>query len=129
MGDSEAAGRFDVTLTPEPDPQVPVGRMRIEKRFEGDLVATSLGTMLAVRTPVAGSAGYVAMEIVTGTLAGRTGSFALQHSGTMARGTPTLSVSVVPDSGADGLAGLSGRMDISVAGSEHSYRLRYALPD
>lgn len=124
-----ATGTFDVKLVPLTAPDAPVGAMSIAKTFHGDLEATSAGQMLAVRTPVDGSAGYVAMERVTGTLGGRHGSFALQHSGTMTRGAPSLEVTVVPDSGTDGLAGLTGRLSIDISGGQHHYTLRYALPE
>lgn len=122
----EARGTFEVKLTPADGP--PIGRMTIDKVFAGDLVGTSVGQMLAFRTPVEGSAGYVAMERVEGTLAGRMGAFVLQHSGTMDRGAPTLAVSVVPDSATDGLAGLTGTMDIQVSPGRHDYLFRYDLP-
>ena len=125
--DCEAKGTFEVKLDPADGP--PIGRMTIHKTFSGDLVGTSMGQMLAFRTPVEGSAGYVAMERVEGTLAGRTGAFVLQHSGTMDRGAPTLSVSVVPDSGTDGLAGLTGSMDIIVTPGRHDYVFWYRFPD
>ena len=115
-----------MTLTPATLPEAAVGRMTLAKAFHGALEATSEGEMLAIRT-VEGSAGYVAMESVSGTLEGRRGSFALQHSGTMNRGKPTLVVSVVPDSGTDELAGLSGTMTIDVIEGEHRYAFRYAL--
>jgi hypothetical protein len=132
MMTTRASGTFDVKLSPQaPDDDKPesaaVGRLVIDKQFHGDLEATSKGQMLAVRTGVEGSAGYVAMEQVTGTLHGRSGSFALQHSGTMNRGTPQLTVSVVPDSGTGELAGLAGTMDIIVAGGKHSYEFQYRL--
>lgn len=123
-----ANGTFDVTLTPVGAADAAVGAMSIAKTFHGDLDGTSTGQMLAVRTPVAGSAGYVAMERVTATLAGRHGSFALQHSGTLNKGAQTLSVTVVPDSGTDGLAGLAGEMSIIIAEGRHDYRFRYDLP-
>jgi hypothetical protein len=123
----KAAGTFEVKLTPEGDPSAMPGRMSIEKQFHGDLEAASQGTMLAVRTAVKGSAGYVAMERVTGTLGGQAGSFVLQHSGTMTRGEAELSVTVVPDSGTGELAGLAGRMKITVAGSRHSYEFEYTV--
>lgn len=83
--------------------------------------------MLAFMSGVKGSAGYVAMERVVGTLHGLAGSFVLQHTGTMTRGVPELSVTVVPDSGTDALAGLSGRMTIKIDGSGHSYEFEYTI--
>lgn len=128
MTEHVAKGNFDVQLTPTSTADAAVGAMSIAKTFHGDLDGTSTGQMLAVRTPVEGSAGYVAMERVSGTLAGHKGSFALQHSGTMAKGTPTLSVSVVPDSGTDQLVGLKGTMDIIISPGRHDYVFRYTLP-
>ena len=106
-----------------------LGRMSLEKRFQGELEATSAGQMLSVGTEVAGSAGYVAMERVNGTLHGRTGSFALQHSGTMTRGEPQLSVTVVPDSGTGQLVGIAGRMTIKIVDGKHFYEFRYTLSE
>ena len=127
-----AAGSFDVKLTPRPAPddaaEPSVGRMGIDKRFHGELDGTSRGEMLAAQTGVKGSAGYVAIEKVTATLAGRRGSFVLQHSGTMTRGAPQLVITVVPDSGTEQLEGLSGTMAIEVEGGRHSYVFDYALP-
>lgn len=126
-----ARGPFDVTLTPQSgagDADGAVGRMTIDKQFHGDLEATSQGQMLAASTAVDGSAGYVALELVRGTLRGRAGAFVLQHSGTMMRGTPTLTVTVVPDSGTDDLVGLTGTMDIIIEGGKHAYAFTYALP-
>jgi hypothetical protein len=126
-----ARGEFEVKLTPQaPDPARPwsPGRMLIDKQFRGDLEGTSSGEMLAVMTSIEGSAGYVAMERVTATLAGRSGTFALQHSGTMTRGTPSLVVSVVPDSGTEGFEAISGEMTIDIADGKHSYTFRYRLP-
>lgn len=105
----------------------PIGRMSIDKQFHGDLEATSRGQMLAAGTAVKGSAGYVAIEQVSGTLHGRAGTFVLQHSGTMNRGEPQLLVTVVPDSGTGELAGLAGRMDIIIEGGKHSYDFEYTL--
>jgi hypothetical protein len=127
---TRASGTFEVKLTPQSaeegrDP-IP-GRMAIDKQFHGDLEAVSQGQMLAAMTAVKGSAGYVAIEKVTGSLDGKTGSFVLQHTGTMNRGEPGLSVTVVPDSGTDGLTGLSGKMEIIVAGGKHSYEFDYTL--
>jgi hypothetical protein len=101
--------------------------MAIAKEFDGDLAATSRGTMLAAMTAVKGSAGYVAIEQVTGRLGGREGTFVLQHSGTMTRGVPELSVTVVPDSGTGDLTGLAGRMTIDVVDGKHSYSFEYCL--
>lgn len=126
-----AEGRFDVKLAPmaaDHESGAAIGRMTIDKQFHGDLEATSHGQMLAHRTAVQGSAGYVAMEIVTGMLHGRSGSFVLQHSGTMDRGEPSLVLTVVPDSATGDLIGLRGRMTIVVAGKEHSYAFEGTLP-
>lgn len=123
-----ASGTFEVRLSPQVDGEAGgacVGRMLIDKRFAGDLEATSQGQMLAVRTSVEGSAGYVAMELVTGQLHGRAGTFVLQHTGTLERGAQRLSVTVVPDSATGELEGLEGRMEIVVAEGGHSYRFDY----
>jgi hypothetical protein len=101
--------------------------MSIDKQFHGDLEATSKGQMLAAVTSVKGSAGYVAIEQVTGSLRGRSGTFVLQHSGTMTRGTPQQIVSVVPDSGTGELVGLTGTMTITIADGKHSYDFEYTL--
>ena len=127
-----ATGPFDVQLNPEP-PSGPagsagLGRMSLDKRFHGDLEAHSQGEMLAFRSGVEGSAGYVALETVTGALHGRSGSFTLQHSSTMRRGVPAQSITVVPDSGTGELAGLDGRMTIVIEGGRHSYQFEYTLP-
>ncbi|MBL0160299.1 MAG: DUF3224 domain-containing protein [Bryobacterales bacterium] len=129
-----AAGTFEVKLTPQaPDNSAPEfaipARMSIDKQFHGDLEATSNGQMLAAGTEVKGSAGYVAIERVSGQLHGRTGTFILQHTGTMNRGTPQLSVTVVPDSGTGDLAGLAGRMNIDIAAGKHSYTFEYTLAE
>jgi hypothetical protein len=128
---NHASGTFEVKLSPqapdEGDGGVGIGRMLIDKKFSGDLEGTSRGQMLAAGTAVAGSAGYVAMEQVTGRLAGRSGSFLLQHSGTMTRGAAHLTVSVVPDSGTGELEGLTGSMDIIIAEGRHSYEFDYTL--
>jgi hypothetical protein len=124
-----ANGTFEVKLTPQPaEAEAPaLGRMSIDKQFHGDLEATSKGQMLAHSTSVKGSAGYVAMERVTGTLHGRSGTFVLQHSGTMARGAPELTVNVVPDSGTGELTGLAGTLAITIADGKHSYDFEYTL--
>jgi hypothetical protein len=127
---THASGAFDVKLTPQgTDDGVIPARMIIDKQFHGDLEAVSRGEMLTALTGVEGSAGYVAIEQVNGTLHGRRGTFVLQHSGTMTRGAPQLSVTVVPDSGTDQLAGLAGTMAINIAGGEHSYEFEYNLPN
>ena len=125
---NRATGTFDVKLTPQPAGDDALGRMTIDKQFHGDLEAVSKGQMLAAMTDVKGSAGYVAIERVTGTLNGRMGSFVLQHSGTMTRGAPALTVTVVPDSGTEQLAGLEGAMQIIVEPGNHSYEFEYTLP-
>ncbi len=126
-----AKGTFDVKLTPQAAEananSAAPGRMTIAKQFHGDLAAASEGQMLAAQTGVKGSAGYVAMERVTGALQGLNGSFLLQHTGTTNRGAPTLSVTVVPDSGTDALIGLSGKMNIIIADGKHSYEFDYSI--
>ena len=127
---NHARGTFDVKIIPQPadDPSAgPFSRLYLDKRFHGDLDAGSKGQMLAAGTAVEGSAAYVALEVVTGTLAGRRGTFVLQHTGTMNKGEPSLAVSVVPDSGTDELVGLTGRMSIIIEGKKHSYDFEYTL--
>jgi hypothetical protein len=130
--EQQAKGPFDVKRTAmdmvDAGNGASFGRIRFEKRFHGDLEATSVVEMLSGGDPGAGSAGYVAMEHVTGTLQGRRGSFMLQHSGTMDRGAMSLLVSVVPGTGKDELDGLHGTMQIDIAeGGAHSYTFDYAL--
>ena len=123
-----AKGSFDVKLAPQPDAGDGVGRMTLDKEYHGDLDALSRGQMLAVMGEVKGSGSYVAMERVTGVLEGRTGTFALQHSGTMSHGAQSLSIAVVPDSGTGELAGLAGRMDIRIEpDGSHFYDFEYSL--
>lgn len=129
---TRASGTFEVRLSPQVDGEeggVCVARMLIDKRFAGDLEGTSKGQMLAVRTATEGSAGYVAMELVTGQLGGRSGTFVLQHSSTMERGTPHQSITVVPDSGTDELVGLAGRLEIVIDAGGHSYHFDYTFGD
>ena len=127
-----AKGTFTVEMKPLSNPNtvdgVSLGRMSLHKRFEGDLVATGVGEMLTALTPVKGSAGYVAIERVTGTLHGRSGSFVFQHSGTMNQGAQQLSIAVVPGSGVAALAGLSGVFNLRIADGTHFYEFDYALP-
>ena len=126
-----AAGTFDVKLTPQTlaDAQADplMGRLALDKQFQGDLQASSKGEMLSARTSIENSAGYVAIERVTGTLGGKKGSFVLQHSGTMTRGQQHLEITVVPDSGTAELAGLKGTMTIRNEGGKHFYELAYSL--
>jgi hypothetical protein len=127
-----ARGPFDVKVTPQPadDPAAgPFGRMFLDKKYHGDLDATANGQMLAAGTAVKGSAGYVALELVNGTLHGRRGSFMLQHSGSMTKGAVTgLSVTVVPDSGTEELSGLAGTLQITIApDGKHTYEFEYRL--
>jgi hypothetical protein len=129
-----ATGPFDVKLAAQTLSAVAehsgLGRMSLDKLFHGALEATSSGEMIAFRSAVTGSAGYVAMETVHGTLNGCAGSFVLQHSSTLTRGEPSQSITVVPDSGTDALTGLAGRMIVDIAsGGAHSYRFEYTLPD
>jgi hypothetical protein len=129
---THARGTFDVKVTPQPSEGKPegaeLGIMSLNKQFHGDLEGTSKGEMLTAGTSVKGSAGYVAIERVTGTLGARTGSFILQHSGTMTRGTLQLAITVVPDSGTGQLARISGKMMIIINDGKHSYDFDYALP-
>ena len=130
---TRATGTFEVKMTPQPTEEKAasrtLGRMSIDKRFHGDLEGTSQGEMLTAGTDVKGSAGYVAIERVTGTLHGRSGNFALQHSGTMTRGAPQLAITVVPDSGTGELRGLAGEMAITIADGKHSYDFEYAIAE
>ena len=127
-----AKGEFVVKLLPLPVEGQPenskMGRMSIDKSISGDLLATTRGQMLSAMTDVKGSAGYVAIERVDGTLKGKKGTFALQHTGTMNKGNPSLSVTVVPDSGTGELIGLVGQFRIIVAAGKHSYEFTYTLP-
>ena len=126
-------GEFDVKMIPQPADDAAagqyIGRMLLDKRYHGELEGDSQGQMLAFRSVVAGSAGYVAMERVEGMLGGRRGSFVLQHSGIMDRGTPQLTLQVVPDSGSDELTGLVGTMAIDIADGKHHYDFDYSLPE
>lgn len=128
----QAIGTFNIQLTPQPAfyqgaDAMQLGRMTFDKQFSGDLVASSRGEMLNAITPTAGSAGYVAIEQVQGSLAGRQGSFLLQHSGVMTRGEKSLTLTVLPDSATDELAGLTGTMDINIVDGLHHYRFDYRL--
>jgi Protein of unknown function (DUF3224) len=126
-----ATGTFDVKIVPQDDKgwEPTIGRMSIDKQFHGDVDGTSKGQMLASMSDVKGSAGYVAMERVTGTLHGRSGTFALQHTGTMTHGEGHLIVTVVPDSGTGQLAGLTGKLTITIVDGKHLYDFEYSLPE
>lgn len=129
----QARGTFEVALTPVGEADalrgVTLGRMSLHKQFHGQLVATGKGEMLTALTGVAGSAGYVAIELVSGTLDGRQGSFVFQHAGVMSRGDQQLSISVVPDSGTEQLAGLTGVFSLDVRDGQHHYVFDYTLPE
>ena len=128
---NRATGTFEVKMSPQDQgADMPVGRMMIDKQFQGDLVGTSKGQMLmASSDSVKNSAGYVAIEKVTGTLNGRRGSFYLQHNGVMTRGVGELTITVIPDSGTDQLVGLRGKMNIIIAEGKHSYEFEYTLAE
>lgn len=127
-----ARGTFDVKVLPQTMALAVEGsrlsRLSLDKQYHGDLDATAFGEMLAAGSSEKTSAGYVAVEEVKGTLNGRRGSFALQHSGTMTRGVGTLTITVVPDSGTEELVGLTGTLTIIVADGKHSYAFEYSLP-
>ena len=127
----QAKGTFEVRVVPlaadEGTDTGGFGRLSIDKTFSGDLTGTSKGQMVGAFTAVEGSAGYVALERVTGTLNGRKGSFILQHSGSMSKGTQNIVVTVVPDSGTEELTGLAGTMQIIIEGKKHSYLFEYTL--
>jgi hypothetical protein len=130
---NRANGTFTVTTTPHPpydtEPGATLGRVTFHKQFEGDLNATSVVEMLSAMTEVNGSAAYVALERVKGSLNGRKGSFVLSHIGIMKRGTASLTVSVVPDSATHELTGLHGTMTIKIEDDVHSYAFEYSLED
>jgi len=129
---TRATGSFEVSMKPLSPPDesggTSLGQMALEKTYAGDLVAVGEGAMLTAVTSTKGSAGYVAIERVTGTLDGRTGSLVFQHSGTMHRGTQELSITVVPDSGTEELTGISGRFTIHIVDGTHHYDFEYSLP-
>ena len=124
-------GSFEVTMTADPPYDavdgVTLGHVRVDKIFTGPLEGTGQVHMVAARTPIDGSAGYVAIERVVGVLQGRRGTFVLQHSGVMTRGARSLSVTVVPDSGTGELQGLAGRMDIQIVEGKHHYEFDFEL--
>jgi hypothetical protein len=129
---TRATGTFDVTVNPEPqydgfEGGTVLGRLSLSKTFHGDLEATGQVLMLSAGTAVKGSAGYVAIERVVGTLGGRSGTFILQHSGSMRRGEASLTVTVVADSGTGELVGLAGSMTIDIVDVTHFYGFDYTF--
>ena len=130
MMPTHASGTFEVKLTPQADDKgdPALGRMLIDKQFHGELEGTSKGQMLTAGS-AEGSGVYVAVEKVTGTLHGRTGTFILHHTGIMTRKTPQLSINVAPDSGTGQLAGITGKMNIIITNGKHSYEFEYTLPE
>jgi uncharacterized protein DUF3224 len=129
----KAKGTFEVKIGSLPhyntSEDAKLARMSIDKQFRGDLVGSSQGEMLSAGTATKGSAGYVAIERVTGKLNDRSGSFVLQHNATMTRGTPYLNIVVIPDSGTEELAALRGTMHIVIDKGNHSYEFEYGFPD
>jgi hypothetical protein len=127
-----AMGSFEVSLEPLSNTEVSnnahLGRLLLNKKFTGDLMASARGQMLSAGTATRGSAAYVAIDQVTGTLEGRKGSFMLQHTGRMNRGVPSLSIMVVPDSGTDELEGLTGTLSINIVDGRHFYDFLYSFP-
>ena len=126
---TSANGQFEVTLTPQEDASHLTGRMTIDKSFKGDLEGTSTGQMLSWRGQETGTAGYVAIEKVTGKLAGRNGSFVLQHNGTMTPTEQSLTVSIIPGSGTEELTGITGQMSIDIKDGQHFYELTYSFAE
>ena len=128
----QAKGEFEVKRIPQDELEIgegaTVGHSRFDKRFHGPLDATSVVHMLAVMTPTPGSGAYVAVERIEGSLAGLEGSFCMQHSGTLDRGAPSLSVTVIPDSGTEALTGLRGTLAIDIVDERHYYVFDYSLP-
>lgn len=126
---NHARGTFTVDVHPlTPPPAEGLSRFSINKEIHGDLEATSKGEMFSGGDPKQGVAGYVAIEVVTGTLSGKTGSFALQHTATMDQNGRKMSVVIVPGSGTGELKGISGSFAIQIANGQHSYDLEYTLP-
>lgn len=127
-----ATGTFTVEMTPQPDADVmdgvSLGRMQLGKQFSGDLEGSGRGQMLTAMTAEEGSAGYVAIERISGSLHGRRGGFVLQHRGTMDRGVKSLSIRIVPDSGTGDLAGITGSFELEIEDGVHHYTLHYRLP-
>jgi hypothetical protein len=124
----EVSGEFEVKVVPVETGDAKMGMMMLDKQYHGDLNGTAKGRMLTGMTDVKGSAAYVAIERVTGKLKGAEGTFLLHHTGVMLKGTPSLTIRVVPDSGTGELAGIDGEMHIKIADGKHFYRLEYTIP-
>ncbi|MEQ1537987.1 MAG: DUF3224 domain-containing protein [Sphingorhabdus sp.] len=124
-----AAGEFEVKLNPVSSADEPVMRMSLDKQFHGDLEAHSIGQMMAGGNEANGARVYVALETVTGSLKGKSGSFVLAHRGTMTKDAQTLSVIIVPETGTGELAGIKGELGIDIRDGKHFYTLDYTLPE
>ena len=128
-----ANGTFEVKIQPQGEGDVAagssLGRMSLDKQYNGDLQAIGAGEMLTARSDVPTSAAYVAIERVTGTLHGREGSFVLVHKGVMTSAGQQLVIEVVPDTGTGQLVGLLGKLGIRIAAGTHYYDFEYQLPD
>ncbi len=127
-----ASGSFEITMTPAAPPQhegcTAVGRMVLDKQYAGELAASGKGEMLTAVTDTPGSAAYVAIERITGSLQGKQGSFVIQHVGNMRGGEQQLSISVVADSGTGELAGITGKLSLKMVERKHFYEFEYELP-
>ena len=124
---NEISGEFDVKPTPVDTGDDKMGMMILDKHYHGELNGTGTGRMLTGMTEVKGSAAYVAIERVKGTLKGADGTFLMYHTGVMNKGSQSLSIRIVPDSGTGALAGIQGEMHIKIADGKHFYRLEYTL--
>jgi len=123
-----AKGSFDVTITPqESAPDAPVARMLLYKEFHGDLEAIAHGEMMAAHEPLTGAGVYVALDRVTGTLQGRSGSFLMAHRGIRNADGQELSIVIVPGSGTGQLTGITGTVGIEIVGTEHFYTVQYEV--
>ncbi len=129
----QVQGRFEVKMQAEPPYDetggVPLAQATVDKTFQGPLEAISSVRMLSARTPVSGSAGYVALEKISGKLEGKEGSFTVVHLGLMHRGQSTLTVQIVPDSGTGALVGIAGTMNIDIKDGQHFYAMDYRFED
>ena len=124
----EVSGQFEVKITPTETDDSKLGLMQLDKTYRGPLEATGIGRMLTGMTDIQGSAGYVAIEKISGSLEGDKGSFLIQHSGIQQGEPKSLSIQVIPDSGTSDLTGIEGTMDINITDSGHKYVFRYSLP-